>query len=285
MGLSGRIDQAMGGDNQRSNGQNGLMQSDTNIVPTLMTEEVSTASILGVRIHNVSLRETLSALEAMALSGKPHHVMTVNPEFIMIAQENRDFRDVISRTALSLPDGIGVLLAARILGSPLKERVAGVDTVRQFAPIAAQKKIRIFLLGAAPGVAESVARRLQQDNPGLEIAGTYAGSPDPKDEEEICQRIEAANPHVLLVAYGPPRQDLWISRTAARLQIPVAIGVGGTFDFIAGVVPRAPVWMQKAGLEWLFRLAQEPRRWRRMLTLPRFAMAVLHERLLGSHGR
>ncbi|HUI64930.1 MAG TPA: WecB/TagA/CpsF family glycosyltransferase [Bacteroidota bacterium] len=247
--------------------------------------DIPSANILGVRIHNISLSETLSALEEMALSGRPHHVMTVNPEFIMIAQENQEFRDVLSRTALSLPDGIGVLLAARMFGSPLKERVAGVDTVTQFARIAARRNIRVFLLGAAPGVAEAVAHRLQTDNPGLQIAGTYAGSPDPKEEEEICRKIEAAHPHVLLVAYGPPRQDLWIARTAHRLKIPVAIGVGGTFDFIAGVVTRAPVWMQRAGLEWLFRLAQEPRRWRRMLTLPRFAVAVLHERYLGSHDR
>ncbi|HXX64023.1 MAG TPA: WecB/TagA/CpsF family glycosyltransferase [Bacteroidota bacterium] len=262
-----------------------LSASPESTANAALWRDVPSANILGVRIHNISLSETLGALEEMALSGRPHHVMTVNPEFIMIAQENREFRDVLSRTALSLPDGIGVLLAARIFGSPLKERVAGVDTVRQFARIAAERNIRIFLLGAAPGVAEEVARRLQAENPGLQIAGTYAGSPDSKEEEEICRKIEAARPHVLLVAYGPPRQDLWIARTADRLKIPVAIGVGGTFDFIAGVVTRAPVWMQKSGLEWLFRLAQEPSRWRRMLTLPRFALAVLNKRILGSHGR
>lgn len=250
-----------------------------------MTEQVPTADILGVRIHRISQDETLHQLESMALSGEPHHVMTVNPEFIMIAQENEEFRKILSRVALALPDGIGVLWASRILGSPLHERVAGVDTVNRFAAIAARQNIRLFLLGGAPGVAEKVAERLQRENPGLVIAGTYAGSPHPSEEDEICRRIEAARPHVLLVAYGPPRQDLWIARTMPRLKVPVAIGVGGTFDFIAGVLPRAPVWMQKAGLEWLFRLIQEPSRWRRMMSLPRFAMAVVTSRVRGSYAR
>jgi N-acetylglucosaminyldiphosphoundecaprenol N-acetyl-beta-D-mannosaminyltransferase len=250
-----------------------------------MTETVPSMEILGVRINSISGEDAVVRLEQMALSGRPHHVVTVNPEFIMMAQENKEFRTVLSRSDLALPDGVGVLWAARILGSPLRERVAGVDTVTALARVAARKEIRIFLLGAAPGVAERVALRLERENPGLVIAGAYAGSPDPREEDEICRRIEAARPHVLLVAYGPPRQDLWIARTADRLRIPVAIGVGGTFDFIAGVVLRAPVWMQKAGLEWLYRLMQEPRRWRRMMSLPRFAAAVLKDKISGAHGR
>jgi N-acetylglucosaminyldiphosphoundecaprenol N-acetyl-beta-D-mannosaminyltransferase len=124
-------------------------------------------------------------------------------------------------------------------------------------------------------VAEKTAAILSAENPGLIIAGTYAGSPSIREEDEICSRIEAAHPHILLVAYGPPRQDLWISRTMPRLRVPVAIGVGGSFDFVAGVAVRAPRWMRSAGLEWLHRLIREPWRWRRMLTLPRFAVAVI----------
>ncbi len=230
--------------------------------------------ILGIRIDNVTAGETLERLTEMALSGTPHHVMTVNPEFIMMAQTDAAFRAVLERATLCVADGIGVVAAARIQGTPLMGRITGSDTTPAFARIAARKGISMFLLGAAPGVAERAAAVLQRANPELKIVGTYSGSPRPEEEDEICTMIENARPHVLMVAYGPPKQDLWIARTQARLRIPVAIGVGGTFDFIAGVAKRAPRWMQSIGLEWLFRLAREPKRWRRMLTLPRFVVAV-----------
>lgn len=237
--------------------------------------------ILGVRIDNVTPEETIDRITAMALSGSPHHVMTVNPEFIMIAQENAEFRRALEGTTLSLADGIGVVAAARILGTPIAARITGSDTIPALATASARKGISLFLLGAAPGVADAAARILVQKNPGLVIAGVYGGSPKPEEEDDICRRIEAAHPHILLVAFGAPKQDLWIARTSKRLQIPVAIGVGGTFDFIAGVAVRAPRWMQIAGLEWFYRLVREPKRWRRMLSLPRFAAAVWRERLFG----
>ena len=248
-----------------------------------MNQGSPAVDILGVPIHRLSEEETLRRLEEMALSGTPHHVMTVNPEFVMMARENEEFRNVLVHADLALPDGMGILWASRILGRPLKERIAGVDIVTRFAGVAARKGIRTFLLGAAEGVAEKVAALHVAANPGLGIAGTFAGSPSPADEEDICRRIGAAHPHALFVAYGPPRQDLWIARTRERLRVPLAIGVGGTFDFIAGVVPRAPLWMQRGGLEWLYRLMKEPRRWRRMLSLPRFAAAVIGTRLSGRH--
>lgn len=161
----------------------------------------------------------------------------------------------------------------------MKERVAGVDTVRLLAGVAQHHGLSIFLLGGAPGVADRVAQKLQTEHLGLKIAGTWAGSPRPSEEDSICSRIEAAKPDILLVAYGPPKQDLWIAQTMPRLKIPVAMGVGGTFDFIAGVATRAPIWMQRSGLEWLHRLVHEPRRWRRMMTLPRFATAIIGERI------
>lgn len=237
--------------------------------------KISATNILGVDIHNVTMAETIDILTAMATSGESHHVMTVNPEFIMMAQHNDEFKTVMSKSSLKVPDGIGVILAAWVLGKPLKERVAGVDTVYELARIARQNKLRIFFLGAAPGVAERTASLLQLKNPGLEIAGTYSGSPKIEDEDFICTLIEQSKPHILLVAYGPPKQDLWIARTKNRLNVPLAIGVGGTFDFIAGIAKRAPRWIQNIGFEWLYRLYREPWRWRRMLTLPQFAMQVL----------
>jgi N-acetylglucosaminyldiphosphoundecaprenol N-acetyl-beta-D-mannosaminyltransferase len=138
----------------------------------------------------------------------------------------------------------------------------------------------IFLLGAAPGIAEKAGEQLRKRYPHLKIAGTYAGSPHPAEEEEICQRIKNSQAEILLVAYGAPKQELWLSRNLDRLPLRLAMCVGGSFDFLAGITPRAPKWMQVLGIEWLYRLIQEPRRWRRMLALPKFAVLVIVERIL-----
>ncbi len=233
--------------------------------------------LLGIPVHLVTPEETLQRMEAFVEDGRPHHVVTVNPEFIMAARCNAEFHRVLNAAHLALPDGIGVVWACRLMGYPLRQRVTGVDTVQAVARLAARRGWSLFLLGAAPGVAEQAAEVLRQANPGLCIAGTYAGSPAPAEEDHIVGMIRAASPHFLFVAYGAPQQDLWIARNLARLGVPVAMGVGGTFDFLAGRARRAPAWMQRAGLEWLYRLIQEPRRWRRMLALPRFALCVLWE--------
>lgn len=232
-------------------------------------------AILGVRIHAITMTEAVESMERMIESGKPHHIVTVNPEFVMTAQSHIAFRNVLNHASLALPDGIGIVLASRLRGTRLRERVTGIDVVKQFAATAARRGFRMYLLGAAPGIAEIAASNLIAEFPGLQIVGTYAGSPDLDEEDAICARIRAAKPDILLVAYGSPRQDLWISRNLGKLQVPVAIGVGGTFDFLAGIAIRAPRWMQKLGIEWAHRLFREPHRWRRMLALPRYALAVI----------
>jgi N-acetylglucosaminyldiphosphoundecaprenol N-acetyl-beta-D-mannosaminyltransferase len=168
------------------------------------------------------------------------------------------------------------VLAARLLGSRLSERIGGVDLIEHFV-VAAPRGTRLFLLGAGPGVAEQAAAVLGNRNPGLILAGTYAGSPRPEHQDEIVKKINAARPHVLLVAFGAPTQELWIARNRDHLLAPLCIGVGGAFDYISGRTPRAPLIVQRAGLEWLYRLARQPWRWRRMLALPRFAALVLVE--------
>lgn len=235
--------------------------------------------ILGVRVDNVTMQEALARLHAMVLEGNPHQVVTVNPEFIMRAQVDEAFRQVLEEADLAIPDGQGLLWGAKWLGQPLRERVAGSDLVPLIAQESAKRGYRLFLLGAAPGVAERAARVLMERYPGARIVGTYAGSPSLEEEDEIVARIVAAQPDFLFVAYGAPAQDLWIHRNQPRMRVPVAMGVGGTLDFIAGVRKRAPLWMRKHGLEWLYRLIQEPRRWRRMLALPRFAWRVFWEGL------
>ncbi|MBI5666775.1 MAG: WecB/TagA/CpsF family glycosyltransferase [Chloroflexi bacterium] len=207
--------------------------------------------------------------------GFAHHVCTINPEFVMVAQRDPNFFNILNRADLCVPDGVGLLWAARHLGHPLPERVTGSDGVPRIAERAAQTGWRLFLLGAAPGVAEKAAEVLRQQYPGVTIVGTYGGSPAPEEEDAIVERVNASGADILFVAYGAPEQDKWIARNLPRLKVAMAMGVGGSLDFIAGIVPRAPLWMQRAGLEWLFRLYLQPWRFKRMLRLPRFVLAVL----------
>lgn len=237
------------------------------------------STILGVRVDNVNYNQALSLIESFIESRTPHQVVTVNPEFIVAAQSDEDFRTILNASSLALPDGVGLLWAARLLGHPLQERVTGVDTLQRLAALAARKGYRLFLLGAAPGVAVETAARLCQTYPGVTIVGTHAGSPAPAEEDEIVRLIQRARPDILFVAYGAPAQDKWIARNLERLGVPVAMGVGGAFDFISGRAKRAPRWVQRLGLEWLHRLLHQPWRWRRMLALPKFVWLVIRERL------
>jgi N-acetylglucosaminyldiphosphoundecaprenol N-acetyl-beta-D-mannosaminyltransferase len=247
----------------------------------MIRKRPDSVEILSVRVSRVTMSDTLAILESMVDSGESHHVVTVNPEFVMASRGNSAFRDVLNSADLAVPDGIGIVLASWILGKPIRHRVTGVDLVGQFAWRAGKRGFRFFLLGAAPGLAERAAGALQRMNSGLGIAGTFSGSPDPSEEKEICRRITAAAPDVLLVAYGSPNQELWIARMRGRLNVPLTIGVGGSFDFIAGVVARAPRWMQRLGLEWFYRLLIQPERWRRMRVLPGFVLLVLKQSFTG----
>lgn len=234
--------------------------------------------MLGVRVDCVDMNAALERIESFVDQGGRHLVATVNPEFVMRAADDRDFARVLDSAALCLADGSGVVWAARRQGCSLAGPVTGVDLIPPLAALCAKRGFRLFLLGASAGVAEQLAQRLQAQNPGLHVAA-HAGSPDPSADEETLDRLAAERPHVLLVAYGAPRQELWIDRMADRLAgVAVAIGVGGAFDFLTGRVPRAPLWMRRVGMEWLFRLAQQPWRIRRMAVLPTYAVRVLRAR-------
>jgi N-acetylglucosaminyldiphosphoundecaprenol N-acetyl-beta-D-mannosaminyltransferase len=235
----------------------------------------SSVSILGVRVDDVTYEEALAHVERCVADGDPHQIATVNVEFIMAARRNPVFRQVLAQASLCVPDSVGVVWAARRQGHSLRQRVAGVDLVERIAARGAERGWRIYFLGAAPGVAEQAAAVLSARYPGFKVAGCYAGSPRPEQEDEIVGWVRAARPDVLLVAYGAPRQDLWIARNQARIGVPVALGVGGSFDFIAGVAQRAPRWMRRAGLEWLHRLLRQPWRLRRQLVIPHFMLLVL----------
>jgi N-acetylglucosaminyldiphosphoundecaprenol N-acetyl-beta-D-mannosaminyltransferase len=235
----------------------------------------TTLPILEIPVHDVTTEETLALIDQYVREEAPHQICTVNPEFIMTAQQDAEFKRILKHSALNLPDGIGVLWAARRLGQPLRERVAGSDLVGLIADRAQRTAWRIFLLGAAEGVAERAAITLQERYPQTNIVGAYAGSPRPEEETAIAARIRSSGADVLLVAYGAPKQDKWIARNIEQTGAAVAIGIGGSLDFIAGTRKRAPRWIQRSGLEWLYRLIREPWRWRRQLALLRFAWKVL----------
>lgn len=235
-----------------------------------------TVTILGVPVHVCTRNAVLSILDRWLDEPRLHQIATANPEFVMTAQRDPEFMHVLRTADLCLADGIGLVYASRRLGTPLPERVPGSELVYDIARLAAARGRSLFLLGAAPGVAAEAAAVLQTRYPGLIIAGTYAGSPEPAENDTIVARINAAAADILYVAYGAPRQDTWIARNRDTLTgVRVAMGVGGALDFMTGRAVRAPVWVQNLGLEWLHRLAKEPWRWRRMLALPQFAFRVL----------
>jgi N-acetylglucosaminyldiphosphoundecaprenol N-acetyl-beta-D-mannosaminyltransferase len=231
-----------------------------------------------VRVDALTYAGLLEHIGCYIEEGTPHQICTTNPEFIMEARRNPEFHAVLERADLCMADGVGLLWAARRQGATLPERVTGSDGVPLIARAASQHGWRMYLLGAAPGIAESAGRILQARYPGLVIAGAYPGSPSDADAPGIIERVRAARPDILLVAYGAPRQDLWIARHRDALRVPVMMGVGGTFDHITGVRRRAPGWVQRLNLEWLFRLLTQPWRWYRQLDLPRFVWAVLRDK-------
>lgn len=233
-------------------------------------------TILDVPVHRVTMDETLRSVQHFMEEPRLHQIVTVNPEFVMTAQRDPAFLRILQEADLCPPDGVGLLYAARWYGRPLPERVPGSELVYHLAGLAARQGWRLFLLGAGPGVAEEAAAILQDNYPGLAIAGAYAGSPAPAENEAIVRRINDSRADVLYVAYGAPRQDKWIARNRKALKtVRVALGVGGALDFITGRAVRAPRWVQRLGLEWLHRLLREPWRWRRMLAIPHFTLKVL----------
>ena len=219
----------------------------------------------------------VEAAAAAQLTRRTRQIVTLNPEMVMQARHDSTFRSAIATADAVTADGIGVVWALRMRGVRAARRLTGVDLLDAFAARAAQRGYRVFLLGAAPGVAGAAAARLVARHPGLLVAGTHAGSPRTEDECAILRRIAEARADAVFVAFGSPAQETWIAEHREQIGAAVAVGVGGAFDFIAGRVPRAPALLRRAGLEWLYRLWREPWRWRRMLALPRFAVAAAAE--------
>jgi N-acetylglucosaminyldiphosphoundecaprenol N-acetyl-beta-D-mannosaminyltransferase len=232
-----------------------------------------------IQVDPVTMLQALDAIEALVASGRGGLVVTPNVDHVVIAERHAEFREAYAAAALSLADGVPILWAARLLGRPLPEKVSGSDLVLPLAERAAARRWRVYLLGAGPGVAEEAAGLLRR-RLGVDVVGTDAplvrldGEPD--QSAVALERIRAARPDLLLLALGAPKQEVWAHRHRRALGSTVVVGVGASLDFIAGRARRAPRWMSRAGLEWLYRLAREPRRlWRRYLVDdPRFAVVV-----------
>jgi len=244
----------------------------------------SRTPVLRARLANVTMAETLVIIGRFVIARVPRLIVTANVDHLMLLEKDPAFREVYERADLVTCDSIPLRWACAFLGRPVKERVAGADLFYTIAAHAAEKGWRLFYLGAADGVAEKAAAVMTARYPQLKIVGTYAPPVMTLEElikdDETFRRVSTATPDILLVAFGAPKQELWLDAMRDKLRIPVGIGVGAAFDFAAGTVKRAPRWVQNIGLEWLHRLFQEPRRlWRRyLLGDAKFAFYVLREK-------
>ena len=248
----------------------------------VMTEEPNTAhaadipsiTFLGVKVHRVDFAAALDAIRGFIRSGKPHIIVTADASGIVLAQRDEEYRRIVNNADLVTPDSMGILWGARKLGAPLIERVCGVDIARALCEISGQEDFSVFFLGAAPGVAESAADNLKSEFPGLRVAGVHDGYFGPDEDAEVVAKVRESGAKVLLVAMGIPKQEKWIAAHLNELGVCVAMGVGGSFDVFSGKVKRAPLWMQRRGLEWLYRLVSNPRKIGKVMTLPRFVWLV-----------
>jgi len=234
------------------------------------------AKLLGADIGRLTMDQAVEAVTALVHAGKPCRVITLNPEYLYrAATAESALLELVRKADLVTADGEGIVWAGRVAGTPFPERVTGIDLMLRLMPQAAAEGWRIYLLGAAPGVAEAAAENLRRRHPGLQVVGTRHGYFQPAEDLAIVEEIKQAAPHLLFVALGAPKQEIWIDRYIDDIGPVVAMGVGGTFDVLAGRVVRAPRWMQRLKIEWLGRLVMEPSRWRRMVVLPRFAWLVI----------
>ena len=228
-------------------------------------------NLCGVNIDALSFDEVISIVEQKLLSDrKPNYIVTPNAQHIVILQKDRHFQKIYHNAFLSVPDGVPLLWAAKLMNAPLKGRVNGTDLFEKLCEVSAEKGFKVFLLGGRPQAADRTAEVLCQKHPQLQIVGTYCPpygfEQDTKEPEKIEAKIKAAAPDILFVALGSPKQEKWIDANYQKLGIPISIGIGASFEFVSGMVRRAPKWMQKLGWEWLYRLLVEPRRlWKRYI--------------------
>jgi N-acetylglucosaminyldiphosphoundecaprenol N-acetyl-beta-D-mannosaminyltransferase len=232
-------------------------------------------NLLGADIDALSMEETVERAAGLIRDYRSYWIMTLNPELLYQAQSEKELLDLARRADIVTADGEGIVWACRMAGHPVPERVTGIDLLLHLVERAAAENWSVYLLGAAPGVAGEAADRLGREYPGLRIAGAHHGYFQADEESRIAEDIKKAKPDLLFVALGAPKQEIWIDRHFGKFGSGVAVGVGGSFDVLAGRVRRAPRWVRQLHLEWLSRLLRDPSRWRRQLVLPLFAWTVI----------
>jgi len=243
-------------------------------------------NICGVKIDDYSFNEVTQKIVEHADKGIfPAYVVTPNAQHVLSLQGDADFRNIYDKAFLAVPDGVSLLWSAKFLQTPLNGRVNGTDLFEKLCAIAETKGLKIFLLGGRPGAAEAAKRTLQSRHSDINIVGTYCPpygfESQPEQLALINSKIKAANPDILFVGLGAPKQEKWIYQNYQELGVPVSLGIGVSFELVADMVQRAPLWMQKWGLEWLFRLIVEPKRlWKRyVMGNPQFMWLVIKQRL------
>jgi N-acetylglucosaminyldiphosphoundecaprenol N-acetyl-beta-D-mannosaminyltransferase len=250
--------------------------------PAMNHSKLDTVALFGMPIANVTMAEAVARIESFIVSGKPHQVATANLDFARNALRDPFLQRVICECSLVVPDGVPMLWAARVFGMPLRSRVTGVDLIPELAQLSAERGYGIYLLGSSEENSARAAQVLSARYPGVKIVGRHSppvAPLDKMDHDDLLRRIEAAQPDILLVAFGNPKQEIWAHKHRARIQVPVTIGIGGSLDMIAGSLKRAPLWVQRMQLEWFFRMTQEPAR-----LMPRYAkdaMALMRYLPLG----
>lgn len=231
--------------------------------------------ILGVKVNSLTMAQAVEAVQQFIAEKKVALVATANAEMLMRSTQDEELKDILNQADLVVPDGAGTVWAAGHLGEPMPERVAGFDLAQELMREAPARGDRIYFFGSAPGVADKAKVKAEELYPGIQVVGTRNGFFTEADEPGIVAEIKAARPDILLAALGVPKQEKWLKKHMQELQVPVSIGVGGTLDVMAGVMERAPLWMQKAKLEWLFRGLKQPSRAGRLLALPKFVLKVV----------
>lgn len=231
--------------------------------------------ILGVNVNSLTMAEAVETVKNFIEKGERKLIATANAEMIMRATYDVELKTILNAADLVVPDGAGTVWAAGYLGHPMPERVAGYDLSQELMRLAPSKKYKLYFFGSAPGVADLAKAKAEKWYPGIDIVGTRNGYFSAEDEQSIIADIKAEKPDILLVALGVPKQEKWLYAHLDELNVPVSIGVGGSFDVMAGVMKRAPLWMQKAKLEWLYRGLKQPSRIGRLMALPKFVFKVM----------
>lgn len=240
--------------------------------------KVPTVSIFGVPFSKLSLQDTVQYLTDAVNSGQPHQVITANPIMVMEARQNPDYLAMMNRAELIVPDGAGVVWAANYVGQPVAERVTGFELLHELMKAGETHRWKVYFVGASPVIIQAAVEKLSQKYPLVNIVGVRDGYFGPEDDEEVIAEIQEAKPDLLFVGRSADRQEPWIDNYKSRLQVPVIMGVGGSYDVISGKLKRAPKWFIRMRLEWFYRLLQEPWRYKRMMVLPKFALTVMRHK-------